>query len=76
MGIKEWLVEVAVKKALGKALTSFVGSLIVFIPVLKNYGVNIELDEQLLSASALALVMGGYEFLRNFLKQKSNVKLP
>jgi hypothetical protein len=76
MGLKEWFINIAIKKALGKVVTSAVASSAVLLPILANYGVKIELNEVLVATSLTALASGGYEFVRNFLKQKTGVKLP
>ena len=67
---KEWLVTVALKKAVKKGVQALIAVLVgvKVAGVLKQLG--IEIDPMQLEAGLTLFAMAGIEFARNFLKQK------
>lgn len=78
MGLFDWIWQVALKKALGKGVKA--GVAVVAAPAvigfLAQYGVKVEIDQNVMAASVVMLAVGGYEFVRNFLKGKGFNFLP
>lgn len=78
MGIFDWLWQIAFKKALTKGVKA--GVAVVAAPTVINflskYGVQISVDNDMVVTSAVAGVIFGYEFIRNFLKGKGLNFLP
>jgi hypothetical protein len=77
-GIRNWVVNIAIKKAVSKGAKAGVAAVLApaVIAFLANSGVKVEVDNDLVVASVIAGVLGGYEFVRNFLKGKGLSFLP
>lgn len=77
-GITNWIWQVAFKKSAAKALKA--GLAVIAGPAvlgfLAQHGVKVEVDNDVVLASAVAGIIGGYEFIRNFLKGKGFSFLP
>lgn len=71
-GIKNWIIGIALKKALQnliKVAVSFVLSAGV-VSVLGQYGINIEVNQTALEGGLTALIASLLEMVRNFIKTK------
>lgn len=65
-----FLVSIMLKKGAKMAVASLVPLLILLIPILKAYGVDLQINEVALSAALTALMTGGVTAGLNYLKQK------
>ena len=77
-GIKNWLWQVALKKAVSKGVKGAVAVALApaVLSFLASNGIQVQVDNGAVEAGAVALIIGGYEFARNFLKGKGLSFLP
>lgn len=77
-GIQNWLWQVAFKKAASKGIKAAVAVVLAptVIGFLSAHGVHVQVDNAAVEASAVAGLLGGYEYVRNFLKGKGFSFLP
>lgn len=76
MGVQEWVFNIALKKGV-KTLASVVVAWVTSVAItsiLQGYGINVQVDKATLEAGMTALLTGGIEMLRNFLKTKYGIK--
>ena len=79
MTLKNWLINVALKKAAARGVKAGVASIIAFLtvaePHLDRAGIDISVNEKALTTGLAAGVVFAYEFFRNWLKEKQGVKV-
>ena len=69
--LKEWLISVALKKAIKKII--LVGVAWIATQQLTKYGVNVSIDPDTLEKVLFAGSVGGLEIARNFIKTKTGL---
>jgi len=77
-GIRDWIWQIAIKKAATKGLKAGVAAIAApaVLAFLAQHGVKVEVDNDVVVASLIAGGLAGYEFIRNFLKGKGLNFLP
>lgn len=77
-GVFDWIWTVALKKSASKGIKAGVAFIAAptVLGFLSNIGINVEVNQELLTASVLAGLLAGYEFIRNYFKSKGLNFLP